>query len=37
MILDLRRMLVQAGYGDPDAVKDSRDRDYGDDRWGKPE
>jgi thiamine biosynthesis lipoprotein ApbE len=37
MIVDLRRLLVQAGYDDPDAVEDSRDRNYGDDRWGKPE
>ncbi|HEX3239377.1 MAG TPA: hypothetical protein VHR18_04495 [Solirubrobacterales bacterium] len=37
MIVDLRRLLVQAGYDDPDAVEDSRDRDYGDNRWGKPE
>jgi hypothetical protein len=37
MVVDLRRMLVQAGYGEPDAVEDSRDRDHGDSRWGKPE
>jgi rubrerythrin len=37
MIVDLRRMLTQAGYGEPGAVEDSRDRNYGDDRWGKPE
>ncbi|MGE0065861.1 MAG: type II toxin-antitoxin system HicA family toxin [Solirubrobacterales bacterium] len=37
MVIDLRRMLVQAGYGDADPVPDSRDRDFGDDRWGKPE
>ncbi|MBK5219214.1 MAG: hypothetical protein JJE35_05440 [Thermoleophilia bacterium] len=37
MVVDLRRLLVQAGYGEPGAVEDSRDRDYGDNRWGKPE
>ncbi len=37
MIVDLRRMLVQAGYGDSEATEDSRDRDFGDDRRGKPE
>ena len=37
MMVDLRRMLVQAGYGDPAAVEDSRDRNHGDSRWGKPE
>jgi hypothetical protein len=37
MIGDLRRLLTQAGYADEDAVPDSRDRDYGDNRWGKPE
>ncbi len=37
MIVDLRRLLVQAGYDDPDAVEDNRDRNYGDDRWGKPQ
>jgi hypothetical protein len=38
MIVDIRRMLTEAGYG-PDAapVEDERDRDYGDNRWGKPE
>lgn len=37
-IVDLRRMLTGAGYG-PEAkpVKDERDRDYGDNRRGKPE
>lgn len=37
-IVNLRRMLSQAGYG-PDgesAVEDERTRNYGDDRWGKP-
>lgn len=37
MTVDLRRMLVQAGYGDSEAVEDTRDRDFGDNRWGKPE
>jgi hypothetical protein len=37
MIVDLRRMLVQAGYGDSSAVEDSRDRNHGDSRWAKPE
>jgi hypothetical protein len=37
MIVNLRRLLVQAGYGDADAVGDARDRNYGDNRWGKPE
>jgi thiamine biosynthesis lipoprotein ApbE len=37
MIVDLRRLLVQAGYGEPGAVDDSRDRNFGDNRWGKPE
>jgi hypothetical protein len=37
MVIDLRRMLVQAGYGEPAAVEDGRDRDFGDSRWGKPE
>ena len=37
MIVNLRRLLVQAGYGGDDAVEDSRDRNYGDNRWGKPE
>lgn len=36
MVIDLRRMLVQAGYGEEDAVEDSRDRNHGDSRWGKP-
>jgi hypothetical protein len=33
----LRRLLTQAGYGEPEAVEDTRDRDHGDGRWGKPE
>jgi thiamine biosynthesis lipoprotein ApbE len=37
MIVDLRRLLVQAGYGGPGAVADSRDRNFGDSRWAKPE
>ena len=37
MIVDLRRLLTQAGYGEPEAVEDSRDRNHGDSRWGKPE
>ncbi len=37
MIVDLRRMLTQAGYADPDAVEDTRDRNHGDNRWGRPE
>jgi hypothetical protein len=37
MVTDLRRMLLEAGYGEPDAVADSSDRDFGDSRWGKPE
>ena len=36
-IVDLRRMLSEAGYGpDGKAVEDERDRDYGDNRWGEP-
>jgi len=38
-IVDLRRMLTEAGLN-PDgtaAVQDERDRDYNDNRWGKPE
>jgi len=36
-VVDLRRMLSEAGYG-PDAapVTDQRDRDHGDSRWGEP-
>jgi hypothetical protein len=38
LIVDLRRMLTQAGYAPEDsgAVEDDRDRDHGDSRWGKP-
>jgi hypothetical protein len=36
-IVDLRRMLDQAGYADEAAVEDSRDRNHGDSRWAKPE
>jgi hypothetical protein len=36
-IVDLRRMLTNAGYADDGAVDDSRDRNYGDNRWGDPE
>ena len=36
-IVNLRRLLVQAGYGKPEAVEDTRDRNYGDSRWGNPE
>jgi hypothetical protein len=37
MIIDLRRMLTQAGYtpGGP-GIEDGRSRNYGDSRWGKP-
>lgn len=37
MIVDLRRLLTQAGYGGGDGVEDTRDRNFGDSRWGKPE
>jgi len=37
MLVALRRLLVQAGYGEPESVEDSRDRNFGDSRWGKPE
>lgn len=37
MIVDLRRLLTQAGYAGTDGVEDSRDRNFGDSRWGKPE
>jgi hypothetical protein len=37
MIVDLRRLLDQAGYADQAAVEDGRDRNHGDSRWGKPE
>lgn len=37
-IVDIRRMLSEAGYGPGGAaVEDQRDRNYGDNRWGKPE
>jgi hypothetical protein len=36
VVVDLRRMLVQAGYDKEPAVEDSRDRNYGDNRWGDP-
>jgi hypothetical protein len=36
-IVDLRRMLTNAGYGEDGAVDDSRERNYGDNRWGDPE
>jgi hypothetical protein len=38
MLVDLRRMLGQAGYG-PDGgaeVTDERSRDHGDGQWGEP-
>ena len=38
-IVDLRRMLTEAGFGPEGkagAVEDERDRDYKDNRWGKP-
>lgn len=37
LIVNLRRLLLQAGYGDAAAVEDSRERNYGDNRWGKPD
>ncbi|MCB0861210.1 MAG: hypothetical protein KDB54_11220, partial [Solirubrobacterales bacterium] len=38
MLVDLRRMLTEAGYGpDGKPVADERDRDYPDNRWGDPE
>jgi hypothetical protein len=37
MVIDLRRLLVQAGYDDSPAVKDGRARNHGDSRWGEPE
>jgi hypothetical protein len=38
IVVDLRRMLTQAGYGPDDAgaVGDERTRDHGDGRWGEP-
>jgi hypothetical protein len=38
MVVDLRRMLSEAGYGpehDP-PLPDERSRDFGDSRWGEP-
>ncbi len=36
-VVDLRRMLTEAGYGpDGESVTDERSRDHGDSRWGKP-
>jgi len=36
-VVDLRRMLSEAGYGaGGKAVADERDRDHGDSRWGEP-
>jgi hypothetical protein len=38
MVVDLRRMLTQAGFG-PDGtppISDERSRDHGDSRWGEP-
>lgn len=37
-IANLQRMLRQAGLapGGGEAVEDERDRNYGDERWGKP-
>ena len=36
-IVDLRRMLTNAGYAAGGEVEDSRDRNYGDNRWADPE
>ena len=38
MVVDLRRMLTEAGLGAPDAMPqpDERTRDHGDSRWGEP-
>jgi hypothetical protein len=38
MVVDLRRMLAEAGYSPDGApeVKDERSRDHGDGRWGEP-
>jgi hypothetical protein len=38
IVLDLRRMLKQAGFGpDPSpAIADRNDRDHGDGQWGEP-
>ena len=37
MIVDLRRMLTEAGLAESPAEGDERTRDYGDSRWGKPD
>jgi hypothetical protein len=36
VLVDLRRMLTEAGFGDGPASGDQRSRDYGDSRWGEP-
>ena len=38
MLVDLRRMLTQAGFapGDVPATEDARSRDHGDGAWGAP-
>jgi len=37
-IVDLRRMLIGAGYGPDGSVQpDTRTRDHGDSRWGEPD
>ena len=38
MLVDLRRMLRQAGFGPEGdaAITDQRSRDHGDGRWGEP-
>lgn len=38
MVIDLRRMLGNAGYGpgEEHTMPDKRDRDFGDSRWGEP-
>lgn len=36
LLVDLRRMLREAGFGAGPAVIDDRSRDYGDGRWGEP-
>ena len=37
-VVDLRRMLTEAGYGPGEGteLEDERDRDHGDSRWGEP-
>ncbi len=37
MVVDLRRMLTEAGLAESSATEDERTRDYGDSRWGKPD